>query len=212
VHRPLLVVAALAALAVAGLWVLVKINPFIQVDDSLDRAIQSVSWGPIAAAFPFFSWVGGPGGAIYMVTGAIVLVILLNRRAWLFALAAAAGGSWYPIIVNLVNRPRPTVAQVLHITEHPGSTSFPSGHIIFTTISMGMVMIAVGHRYLPRSARPIAWAVAVAVILVAGVSRVYVGAHWPIDVLAGILIASGWLAFVTSIRWISDRALYEDAQ
>ena len=45
----------------------------------------------------------------------------------------------------------------------------------------------------------------------AAISRVSAGVHWPLDVLASILIAGGWLAFVTSFRWISDRALDKDA-
>jgi membrane-associated phospholipid phosphatase len=36
--------------------------------------------------------------------------------------------------------------------------------------------------------------------------RIYAGTHWPSDVLAGILIATAWLSFVVSIRWITDRA------
>jgi membrane-associated phospholipid phosphatase len=38
-------------------------------------------------------------------------------------------------------------------------------------------------------------------------SRIYTGAHWPTDVLAGLLISIAWLSFLVSIRWISDRAL-----
>jgi len=72
-------------------------------------------------------------------------------------------------------------------------------------------MLCVGHRYLPRRAIPIGWAVVGAIVLLAAMSRVYAGVHWPLDVLASILIAGGWLAFVTSIRWISDRALDKDA-
>ena len=41
--------------------------------------------------------------------------------------------------------------------------------------------------------------------MVAAISRVYVGAHWPLDA-ASILIAAGWLALVTSIRWTSELA------
>jgi membrane-associated phospholipid phosphatase len=38
-----------------------------------------------------------------------------------------------------------------------------------------------------------------------GLDRISVGAHWPSDVLAGTLIATAWLTFVVSVRWISDR-------
>jgi len=46
-----------------------------------------------------------------------------------------------------------------------------------------------------------------AIVLTVGIDRIYVGAHWPSDVLAGISLAVAWLALVTSLRWFSDRAL-----
>jgi undecaprenyl-diphosphatase len=137
----------------------------------------------------------------------ILLVLLLNRRAWMLAVAALAGGLWYEIIVHLVNRPRPVVSQVLRVTEHPGSTSFPSGHLIFITISAAVLMLCVGHRYLPRWARPIGWTAVAGIVLAVGLDRIYAGVHWPSDVLAGVLIATASVTFVLSVRWISDRAL-----
>jgi membrane-associated phospholipid phosphatase len=68
-------------------------------------------------------------------------------------------------------------------------------------------MLCLGHRYLPRWARPIGWGVVAGIVLAVGLDRIYVGAHWPSDVLAGALIAIAWLSFVVSVRWISDRAL-----
>jgi undecaprenyl-diphosphatase len=207
----LLVVAVVCFAAAAGLALIAISDPRWSVDASIERSIQSVNWGPLTALFPLYRWLGGPGGGIYMQVGAILLVLLLNRRAWMLAIAATAGGISYSLIVNLVNRPRPTAAEVLQVTEHPGATSFPSGHVIFITISFALVMLCIGYRYLPRWAIPIVWAIVAAVVLTAAVSRVYVGAHWPTDVLASIFIAGGWLALVTSIRWISDRALDRNA-
>jgi membrane-associated phospholipid phosphatase len=88
-----------------------------------------------------------------------------------------------------------------------GSTSFSRRHVIYITISVGLLMLCLGYRYLPGWAGPIGWAGVAAIVLTAAISRVYVGAHWPIDVSASLLIAGGWLALVTSLRWISDRAL-----
>jgi membrane-associated phospholipid phosphatase len=203
---------AVACFAGAAVLALIAIaDPRWSVDVAIDRAIQSVNWGPLTALFPIYRWLGGPGGGIYMQAGAIIVVLLLNRRAWLLAIAATAGGVSYSLIVNLVNRPRPSVADMIRISEHPGATSFPSGHVIFITISFGLVMLCAGYRYLPKRAIPIGWAVVAAVVLTAAISRVYVGAHWPTDVLASIFIAVGWLALVSSIRWISERAFDQDA-
>jgi membrane-associated phospholipid phosphatase len=210
VNRPLLAVAVVVAVLVAGLTAFVIANPYWPLDDSVDRSIQAVNWGPLALTFPFFTWLGGPGG-IYMQVVAFLLVLLFNRRAYLLALAALVGGLSYLTLVHLVNRPRPTVDQVIRITEHPGSTSFPSGHLIFITISAALLMLCIGYRYLPRWAIPIGWAVVVAIVLATGVDRIYGGAHWPSDALGGALIAAAWVALVTSVRWLSDRAIHRDA-
>jgi membrane-associated phospholipid phosphatase len=206
VNGLLLGVGIVAAAAVGILAAVVVMHPYLSVDATVDRDIQSTSWGPLALTFPFLTWLGGPGG-IYMQVVVVLLVLLLNRRAWRLAFAALVGGLWYEVIVHLVNRPRPIASQILRVTEHPGSTSFPSGHLIFITISAAVLMLCVGHRYLPQWARPIGWAVVVALVLATGVDRIYGGAHWPSDVLAGMLIATAWLAFVLSFRWISARAL-----
>jgi undecaprenyl-diphosphatase len=209
IRRPLLFVAIAAAAAVGIITAIVVMNPYLQIDATVERDIQATNLGPLTLTFPFFTWLGGPGG-IPMQAVVILLVLLLNRRAWILALAGLAGGLWYEVIVNLVNRPRPTVAQVLRVTEHPGSTSFPSGHLIFITISAALLMLCVGHRYLPRWARLIGWALVVGIVVAVALDRIYAGTHWPSDVLAGILIATGWLSLVLSIRWITDRAFASD--
>lgn len=206
VHGPLLAIAVVAAVAAGVIAGIVIMHPYLSLDATVDRDIQATNLGPLTVTFPFFTWLGGPGG-IYMQVAVVLLVLLLNRRAWILALAALAGGLWYEVIVNLVNRPRPAAGQILRITEHPGSTSFPSGHLIFITISAAVLMLCLGQRYLPRWAKPIGWALVAGIVLTTGLDRIYVGAHWPTDVLAGVLIATAWLALVVSMRWFSDRAL-----
>lgn len=208
IRVPFLAVAIGAAVAVAAITAIVLMHPYLSLDATVQDDIQATNLGPLTLTFPFLTWLGGPGG-LYMQASVFVLVLLLNRRAWILAVAAFAGGLWYAIIVNLVNRPRPTAGEILRVTEHPGSTSFPSGHLIFITISAAVLMLCVGHRYLPRWARPIGWAVVAALVVAMGLNRIYVGAHWPTDVLAGILVATAWLSLVVSIRPISDQALAE---
>ena len=206
IRVPLLAVAIASAAAVGVITAIVVMHPYLSLDATVENDIESTNWGPLFLTFPFLTWLGGPGG-IYMQVVVILLVLLLNRHAWVPAVALLAGGLWYLIVVNLVNRPRPTVGEVLHVTEHPGSTSFPSGHLIFITISAAVLMLCVGYRYLPRRARPIGWAVVAALVVAVGVDRIYSGAHWPTDVLAGLLIATAWISLVLSIRWISDRVV-----
>jgi undecaprenyl-diphosphatase len=206
IRARILAVSIAAVLAVGVLTAIVLMHPYLPLDATVERDVQATNLGPLTVTFPFLSWLGGPGGVPMQVV-VVLLVLLFNRRAWILALAALAGGLWYLVVVNLVNRPRPIVGQILRVTEHPGSTSYPSGHLIFITISAGVLMLCIGHRYLPPWARLIGWAVVAGIVLAVGLDRVYVGAHWPSDVLAGVLIATGWLTLVMSIRWLSDRAL-----
>lgn len=205
IRVPMLAVAIASAVAVGVITAIVVMHPYLQLDAAVERDIQATNLAPLTLTFPFFTWLGGPGG-IPMQIVVILLVLLLNRRTWFLALASLAGGLWYEAIVNLVNRPRPTVGQILRVTEHPGSTSFPSGHMIFITISAAVLMLCLGHRYIPRWARPIGWAVVAGVVVAVGLDRIYAGTHWPSDVLAGLLIAVAWLTFVLSLRRVTDRA------
>lgn len=181
------------ALAVVALALYVSAHPFIPEDAVIERDLQSVSWGPVALSFPFFSWIGDTKGAI--AEGVIFLVILVvNRRAWLIAAGASASGLWYQLLSHLIHRPRPTTAQVLQVTEHPGAWSFPSGHIIFITTIVAVLVLCLGYRFLHGWGRVALWVVGVAVIAAGALSRIYTGAHWPTDVLAGLLIAAAWLS------------------
>jgi membrane-associated phospholipid phosphatase len=203
---PLLLIAVAAAAGTAALIALAISGVVLPLDISVERAIQSISWGPLALSFPIYSWVGDAKGA-GLDAAAFVLVLLFNRRAWLLAIVGALTGGWYLLLSHVVLRPRPTVEQVLRVTEHPGASSFPSGHTIFVATVSTLLMLCLGHRYLPGWAQPLGWLVVAAVVFAGGISRIYTGAHWPSDVLAGLLIAIAWLALVVSVRWISGPAL-----
>jgi membrane-associated phospholipid phosphatase len=206
VNKTLITVAALCALAAAVVAVYVVGHPYIPEDATIERDIQSTNWGPLTLTFPIFSWIGDAKGAVLEAV-VFVLVLLFNRRAWILAAAAALTGAWYVLLSHLINRPRPTTAQVLQVTEHPSASSFPSGHTIFVLTVMTVLMLCLGRRFLPLWAHPVGWAVVVLIVLANAISRIYTGAHWPTDVLAGILIGVAWISFVVSLRWISDRAL-----
>ncbi len=198
--------AALCAVAAAIIAVYVAGHPYIPEDVTIERDIQSTNWGPIALTFPIFSWIGDAKGAVLEAI-IFVLVLVLNRRAWILAAAGALTGLWYVLLSHIIIRVRPTTPQVLQVTEHPSASSFPSGHTIFIITVTTVLMLCLGRRYLPRWAQPIGWALVVVIVFANAISRIYTGAHWPTDVLAGILIAVAWLAFVVSVKWISDRAL-----
>ena len=107
-------------------------------------------------------------------------------------------------IVNLVHRPRPTVPYVYQVTEHPGASSYPSGHTMFVVTVVVVLMVCFGHRFLPRWGQVAGWTVAVLLVLANAIGRMYTGAHWPSDVLGGVLLAAFWLSLLASVRRVYD--------
>jgi undecaprenyl-diphosphatase len=211
VNKPLVTVAALCAIAAAVLALYVAGHPYIPADATIEDDVQSVNWGPLALTFPIFSWIGDVKGA---ALEAIVFVVILaaNRRAWILAAAASLTAVWYVVLSHVILRPRPTTAQVLRVTETPPASSFPSGHTMFVATVATVLMLGLGRRFLPSWAQPAGWALVVLVVLANAISRIYTGAHWPTDVLEGILIAGAWLSFVVSLKWVSDRAFATQAE
>jgi undecaprenyl-diphosphatase len=206
VNRPLLAVAAACALAAAAITVYVAGHQVNAEDIAVANDVQGTNWGPLLLTFPFFSWIGDAKGFVFevVVFGA---VLIFNRRAWVFAAAAALTGGFYVAISHFLVRKRPTTQQVMQVTEHPGASSYPSGHSMFIVTVTVVLMMCFGYRFLPRWAHWIGWTLVGLIIAANAVARVYTGAHWPTDVAGGILIAFAWLTFLLSIRWIHERVV-----
>ena len=130
----------------------------------------------------------GKAGFIWLAA-AVIAAVFPARRMPAWRLALAVGMAYLMVdgmIKTVVDRDRPyqVLADVRLIDQRPTSGSFPSGH---TASAFAGALAA--SRLFP-AVRVAWWALAAAI----GVSRVYVGAHWPSDVLAGALIgvASAW--------------------
>lgn len=205
-HLPLLAVSAITALgAIALTWVVAN-HPLLAVDATIERDVQSVDVGPLSGVFTFYTSIGGPAGVAGMIFVS-AFVLLVNRHAWRLLVAAALASGWYFLLSSLIIRARPSVPEVLRVTEHPGASSYPSGHMILFIFYAVVLMVCVGYRYLPRRWIPFGWAAAVVLVILGGISRMYSGAHWPSDVLAGALIGVSWMSLMVAVRWISDPAV-----
>ena len=202
----LLVVALGCALLDAGLTVFVVTNPRPAVDAWVARAVQSIDAGPMSPVLDFYRQIGGPY-ALEAEAVVFAIILTINRASWRLLISGSLVSGWYFLLVRLISRPRPAVPDVLRVTEHPGASSYPSGHMILFVFYAVILMTCLGLKFVPRRWQPLGWGIAALFVIVGGFSRIYSGAHWPTDVLGGILIAVAWLSFVMSIRWISAPVL-----
>lgn len=134
----------------------------------------------------------GSFGVLALITAASCgyLWLLGRRAAMLYLLAAVLGGQAISSALKTAfDRPRPEFFP--HgVQEH--TASFPSGHSMLSTVAL-LTLAAMLARHQPRKRlRMYLVAVAVLISLAVGVSRVYLGVHWPSDVLAGWSLGAGW--------------------
>ena len=109
-----------------------------------------------------------------------------------------------------MRRPRPIAGSDLRIVAAPlGGSSFPSGHVL-TYVGVYGWLALMAHLHIgPRSLRRLAVGALVTLVAAIGPSRVYLGHHWPSDVLASYLLGSSYLAglFLAYRRLRSRRVL-----
>jgi undecaprenyl-diphosphatase len=78
----------------------------------------------------------------------------------------------------------------------PESYSFPSGHALFATCFFGGVAVLMAHRVESRVGQILIWLVALVLIVLISVSRIYLGVHYPTDVIGGFAVGVIWVAAV----------------
>lgn len=146
--------------------------------------------GPVQdAAAAWLSWAGGPLGAP-LLAGTLALGLLLTRRyraLRFFGLSVVGAGLLNVAAKLLLTRPRPALWAGLHLEL---SYSFPSGH----AMAAAALAAAVGFLLWPTRWRWAAVTVGVAWALGMGWARIYLGVHYPSDVLAGGLGVAGWVS------------------
>jgi membrane-associated phospholipid phosphatase len=129
---------------------------------------------------------------VMLAAGVILRRQTSSWRPLLVLLAIAVGAIELERVIKLiVARPRPPAAwRVFHET----GWSFPSGHATHSAAVYGSVAyLTTRIRALGRRARAAVWVTAIGACLLIGASRVYLGAHWPTDVIGGWILAIVWL-------------------
>ena len=185
----------------------VKEGNTLAFDQQIVRAFRkaddpSKPIGPawIESALIDITALGGPT-VLTLVVAAVIGFLLLQgrqRSALVVLLAAGAGGIINSALKALFLRPRPEIVPHLRIAY---DTSFPSGHamqsaIIYLTLGAMLMRLVQG-----RLTKIYCLTVAILATVLVGVSRVYLGVHYPTDVLAGWTVGLIW----ASICWLVEQ-------
>jgi membrane-associated phospholipid phosphatase len=192
------VAAALGAIVFGILAVLVAAHPGpFGIDLAGARIAAGIRGEPVTAVMRGASLIGSSPAIALLIAAAGGAILLIRRdpRPGLWLLAAFTG-AWF--LSNgfkaLLDRPRPEAGLV-----GATGTAFPSGHATQGAAFFLMLAILLAAA-LPRPWRGPGAAAAIAVGVLSGLSRIYLGVHWVTDVVGGFALGVAWLAVLLILR------------
>jgi undecaprenyl-diphosphatase len=214
--QDLLLIAGFSLLA-ALLWIFVEIAQEIGDAEThaLDRALLLALRSDAAGTDPIGPiWVERAALNLSAIgSGAVVTLLVLTvsgylllaarPRLALFLVTCSAGsGALVMLLKNVFQRPRPDV--VVPILEASG-LSFPSGHAVISAALYPTMGVILALAVQPLRLRLYVVSVAIAFALLVGATRVYLGVHYPTDVVAGWSIGFAWALLLGLLARILER-------
>jgi len=194
---PLAFAAITGATYLAGLLLMALFPNGVQALDraGMDLAIEmrSPGWTTAARAITTF----GDADVVTIVIAIALTATAIGRsRMWtgFFAVVLVGALGIHSIVKPLVGRMRPDMDPLIDIGGH----AFPSGHATAATVVYGAFAVVAIARW--RGSRALFVGVAACLLAAAvGLSRVYLGVHWPTDVIAGTVVGGVWVYAATRL-------------
>ncbi len=172
-------------------------NPGVSTFDlNLMRSIASLRNTELTAFLLDFSALGAPAVTGTLTLFAVILFALKKRWHLIYYFIAVEGGVlfWSSTLKNFVKRERPDLASRLsEVTGH----SFPSGHAFGATTFYLCLTFLIWTLYPDAKHRTLLLLLSSFLIISIGFTRMYLGVHYPTDVLGGILFGTSWTLGVT---------------
>ena len=199
-----IVLVAGAAIAIVGTLAFAQLGEFVQrggtqaVDVAILRWLGAHHTTLLTAAAVELTYLG-TGTVVLMIVGVSALFLwhTEHKHSAILLLAAVAGNILLNGALKLVfHRARPEVF-VWQTTAV--SSSFPSGHAMSATVCYGTVAYLVSRLQKHRVSRLATLSAAVLLILLICATRLYLGVHYPSDVVAGIVVGLAWSGFCMAV-------------
>ncbi|MBW7476902.1 phosphatase PAP2 family protein [Paenibacillus oenotherae] len=187
------VLLIMALFGFQGLAVLVSREQLSHIDEAIIHIIQGRENSVLTSAAKIFSVIGSAAVVVPLVlaSAALLAIILKHRKELLLLLGGVAGSTLLnSVLKGMYQRARPDINRIV---EEQGY-SFPSGHSM-AAFTLYFLLTYLLWRHLPtRGARTALIAFSAGMILCIGLSRIYLGVHYPSDIVAGFWISGCWVA------------------
>lgn len=200
----MVIAIALATLLTLAFYELAEDFALVAGVDAFDRHVSAIvqAWRSpaLTVVFKAFTFIGNTSTMV-VLTALLAGVLVrrkLRREASTLIEAVAGGALLSTIVKGVTGRARPPAATAL--IKLPASFSFPSGHAMASLMFFGTLAYLAQRspRFSPAEKTASVVACVLAAVLV-GVSRVYLGVHWPSDVIASWCLGGAWFALVVGL-------------
>lgn len=186
--RVLEYVLGIILLGFIALTALVYAFPHSVIDIEFSEEIQEHPFPLLDSVMKSISAVGiFPYSVIIVLCMALIFYFFKFRREALYICLTLISGVVSASLKIIINRPRPT-EDMVRIVEKASHQSFPSGHVLFYVVFFGFLTLLMYHiKSIARALRITIASISLFLVFTIPFSRVYLGAHWFTDVLAGFL-------------------------
>ena len=168
-----------------------------QFDATIRTAVHNHATPLLTSIMHGFSFLGSVGWVASVCALVIAACIYFKRgRMAAFLAIAMVGASTLDSVLKLAfHRLRP----VAYYGVSPRSYSFPSGHALGSLCFYGILAAVLSDRMTSRRQKFFIWLIAALLVASIGFSRIYLGVHYPSDVIAGYLAGAVWVTAVTIV-------------
>jgi membrane-associated phospholipid phosphatase len=193
--RRLVLILALLLVSGIALTVAAYLFGIFPFDLQVARWVRGFDHPVFIAAIGAVSFFGNGWVPIVLVFGMAAFCAV--REKWLEAVFVILTLSAYPldgVLKVLVGRPRPPGAGIIlsNVLLPVNSYAYPSGHVLFYVVFFGFLAYLSG-KFLTGRVRWISVSACMALIVLIGPSRIFLGEHWVSDVLGSYIIGAFWL-------------------
>ena len=202
----LFIISLITLIGFCTMALLVNRDQIVGFDKPIVSFVQGLETPLLTTILKFFTFIGA--GSTIKVLAFIMVVILFfffKQRSKIFLFIVVLIGSHYVfrVLKLLFHRARPDLNRLIEI----GGYSFPSGHATNAMTFYGSLAFLLWSHIPTRQGRTILIVFSASMIFLIGLSRVYLGVHYPSDVIAGYCAGGFWLVLAVGIYQFVMKAI-----